>query len=432
MAQAQAGRTNAAETRRGRGAPTQAHTPDIDVAIVGAGPYGLAAAAHLRAFKPSVFGRPMSFWRGHMPSGMWLRSPRPASNISAPRDGFSLPDYEREMGLEAVTPLPLSTFVDYGDWFKDRTGANVEDRVVGEVARDNGHFRLTFDDGETRTARSVVIAAGIKPFAHRPPEFASLPQELVSHSVDHSDLSRFRGQKVLVLGAGQSAVEGAALLHEEGATVELLVRAPQMNWLTRSGLLHKSKRLRRMLYAPTDVGPAGVSWLIAAPSAYRRIPRRIQDPLAQRSIRAAASAWLVSRVEGVTIREGCRAVSATAADGSVHVTFDDGSTVSGDHLLLATGYRIDIARYPFWSPSLLEQVERVGGYPRLRRGFETSVPGLFILGAPGAWSHGPLLRFVAGTPYAAARLERSFRARRPSTGVRKRVRATTRPQPETG
>lgn len=405
---------------------------DSEIVIVGAGPYGLAAAAHLRSFRPTVFGHPMSFWRDHMPAGMLLRSPRQASNISAPGRRFSLPEFEREQGLERLQPLPLRTFVEYGVWFKERTGANVEDRLVKEVARENGDFRLTLDDGEVRTARAVVIAAGISPFAWRPPEFASLPDDLVSHSVDHGDMSRFAGKKVVVIGGGQSAVESAALLHEEGATVELLVRSPQLNWLTRSGLLHKSKPLRRLLYASADVGPAGVSWLVAAPGAFRRLPRRVQDPLAQRSIRAGASAWLVSRVDGVTIKEGRHTGSACVDDGRIRLTLEDGEVVAGDHLLLGTGYRVDIARYSFLSPSLLEQIARIGGYPRLRPGFETSVPGLFVVGAPAAWSFGPLFRFVAGTGYAATALARSLQSRRRSAPVRRLGQATARPEQDPG
>jgi FAD-dependent urate hydroxylase len=404
---------------------------DTDIAIIGAGPYGLAAAAHLRPSRPIVFGKTMSFWRENMPSGMWLRSPRSASNISAPGGAYSLDAFEREHGLEPVQPVPLQTFLQYGAWFKERTSADVEERLVTEIARRNGDFAITFADGDTRTARAVVVAAGIKPFAVRAPEFAALPDELVSHSVDHSDLSRFRGQKVIVIGGGQSAVESAALLHEEGATVELLVRAEQLNWLTRSGLLHK-KPLGRALYAPTDVGPAGVSWLIAAPGAFRLLPRRIQDPLGQRSIRAAASAWLVSRVEGVTIREGQRVTSARAADGRVELTLDDGTGVTGDHLLLGTGYRVDIARYPFFASAMLAQVERVNGYPRLRRGFETSVPGLFILGAPGAWSFGPLFRFVAGTRYAATVLARTLLRGRGTSAARRQIEPAPVAERDTG
>jgi FAD-dependent urate hydroxylase len=346
-----------------------------------------------------------------MPTGMRLRSPREASNISAP-GGLSLIDFERERGLAPAQPLPLETFVEYGMWFQQQAAPAVDTRPVTLVERRNGQFRLTLVGGESLAARSVVVAAGISPFAWRPAEFGELPSERVSHSVDHADLSSFRERKVLVVGAGQSAVESAALLDEAGADVMLLVRAGHINWLTRSGWLHKAKLLRRMLYAPSDIGPAGLSWLIAWPGVFRRIPRGLQDPLAQRSIRPAASGWLVPRVGGVEISFACNIKAANMEGGEVVVYRDSGTQLRADHILLATGYRVDIAKYEFLSSDLLQEVERVAGYPRLRRGFESSVPGLFFLGAPAAWSFGPLFRFVAGTRYAAASLASVLNAER--------------------
>lgn len=385
---------------------------DCEVAILGAGPYGLSAAAHLRSFDKHVFGATMAFWRHHMPKGMLLRSPRAASNISAPGRRLSLSEFEREHGLEPLEPLPLETFVDYGSWFQRQTLSSCDERAVRLLERENGGFRLTLDDGDSLVARAAVVAAGVGPFAWRPPEFARLSSEYVSHSVDHADLSCFRGRKVLVVGGGQSAVESAALLHEGGAAVELLVRADGINWLTRSGLLHKAKPIRRMLYAPSDVGPAGVSWLIAVPDAFRLIPRRLQDPLAQRSIRAAASAWLLPRVREVPLTNARTVEAATVANGRVQVTLHGGDVRSVDHVLLATGYHVDIGRYDFLSSRLLGEIARRGGYPRLGRGFETSVRGLYFVGAPAAWSFGPLFRFVAGTRFAAASVTSSLASRR--------------------
>jgi pyridine nucleotide-disulfide oxidoreductase len=353
----------------------------------------------------------MSFWRNHMPTGMRLRSPREASNISAPA-GLSLIDFERERGLAPAQPLPLETFIEYGMWFQHQAAPAVDMRPVTLIERRDAHFRLTLVDGESLAARSVVVAAGISPFAWRPAEFAELPSGRVSHSVDHADLSSFRERKVLVVGAGQSAVESAALLVEAGADVMLLVRAGHINWLTRSGWLHKAKPLRRMLYAPSDIGPAGLSWLIAWPGVFRRIPRGLQDPLARRSIRPAASGWLVPRVGGVEISFACKIKTANMDGREVVVGRDGGTQLRADHILLATGYRVDIAKYEFLSSELLQEVERVAGYPRLRRGFESSVPGLFFLGAPAAWSFGPLFRFVAGTRYAAASLASVLNAER--------------------
>jgi hypothetical protein len=78
-----------------------------------------------------------------------------------------------------------------------------------------------------------------------------------------------------------------------------------------------------------------------------------------------------------------------------------------DHVLLATGYLVDIAKYNFLNP-LLQQIKTVNGYPSLSRNFESSVHGLHFIGAPAAWSFGPLMRFVAGVDFAARRLTRGI------------------------
>jgi cation diffusion facilitator CzcD-associated flavoprotein CzcO len=147
----------------------------VDVAIVGSGPYGLSCAAHLRSLDLTLLGEPMSFWRDHMPAGMFLRSPRQASSLAAPVAGLRLEDYEREHGIEAEQPLPLATFLDYGHWFQRQAVPEHDPRAVREVARDGRSFRLTLDDGEVLAARNVVVAAGIERFAWRPPELATCP-----------------------------------------------------------------------------------------------------------------------------------------------------------------------------------------------------------------------------------------------------------------
>jgi cation diffusion facilitator CzcD-associated flavoprotein CzcO len=395
----------------------------VDAAIVGAGPYGLSCAAHLGSGRVHIFGRTMSFWREHMPSGMFLRSPAPASSLSGPSSGLRLEDYEREHDCEPARPVPLDRFVDYGEWFQRRAALEPDPRAVAEIAPDGGGFRLALEDGETLLARNVIVAAGIEMFAWRPPEFSELSPTAVSHSVDHARFDQFRGRRVVVVGAGQSAIESAALLHEAGAEVVVVARRDRLNWLVRSGRLHRMKTLRRFLYAPSDIGPAGVSWLVELPDVFRRIPRRVQDPLAVRAIRPAASHWLIPRTRAVPIHLGRAIARAAAVDGGARVELDDGSVLDADHVLLATGYRVDIARYPFLSADLVRDIARAGGYPKLGRGFESSVRGLYFVGAPAAWSFGPLFRFVAGTSWAAPRVAAAL-------GAVRHTPARRRPEPE--
>lgn len=387
-------------------------SPSCDVAVVGAGPYGLAAAAHLLAegLAVQVFGEPMSFWERQMPRGMLLRSPREASHISDPAGALTLDRYEASIGEEPTRPVPLERFVDYGHWFQREAVPEIDPRKVLCVHGAPGGLRLELEDGASVAARRVVVAGGIAPFAWRPPEFAGLPAELASHASEHADLSGFGGRRVIVVGGGQSALESAALLHEAGAEVEVLVRASHVNWLVRSSRLHRLRALRRLLYAPADIGPAGVSWLVASPTWFKRLPLDLQGPLAQRSIRPAGSGWLVPRLEPVAIDVGRAVVAATAAPHGVELELQDGERRSADHVLLGTGYRIDVSQFELLASEVRRSLNLVGGYPVLDRSFQSSVPGLHFVGAPAAWSFGPLMRFVAGTGFAARAVTRGIAA----------------------
>jgi cation diffusion facilitator CzcD-associated flavoprotein CzcO len=386
-----------------------------DVAIVGAGPYGLAAAAHLRAVKGldvRVFGERMAFWDRQMPVGMLLRSPWEASHISDPRGELTLDRYEQITG-PVGKPVPLARFVDYGSWFQEQVVPDLDTRRVERIASNANGFHVVLDDGEDVRARRVVVAAGIGAFAARPREFDDVPQELASHAADHRDLTRFAGQEVVVVGGGQSALESAALLHEGGASVEVLVRAPQVHWLVRSSRLHRLRALRRLLYAPADIGPAGLSWVVATPACFKSLPLDLQGRVARRSIRPAGSGWLVARLRDVPIRIGNGISSATPRGDRLELRLDDGSTRLVDHVLLGTGYRVDVSKFDFLAPELVSSLRVVDGYPCLDRGMQSSVPGLHFAGAPAAWSFGPLMRFVAGTGFAARALTRGI-ARRAS------------------
>ena len=388
-----------------------------DVAIVGAGPYGLSAAAHLRAANGldiRVFGEPMSFWERHMPKGMLLRSPLAGSHLSDPSRALTLEAYQSTSGNQITAPLPLQRFADYGRWFQSQVVPGTDSRKVESVQKNGAGFRLTLEDGETWKARRVIIAAGIEPFAWRPAEFQRIPSALASHACDHRDLNPFAGKKVTVIGGGQSALESAALLNEIGAEVEVLVRAPLVRWLWRQKWFHTFRPVARLLYAPPDVGQAGLSHLVARPNLFRRLPRSIQNRFGKRAIRPAGAAWLHPRCEPVRFSIGRTVTSASPNGGQVTLELSDGTNRHVDHVLLATGYRVDIARYPFLSHDLLPMIHRVAGYPQLDAGFQSSVPGLHFLGAPAAWSFGPLLRFVAGAEFASRGLTRGVLRRVPS------------------
>jgi thioredoxin reductase len=392
-----------------------------DVAVLGAGPYGLSVAAHLRQSKLMdlrVIGEPMSFWERHMPAGMLLRSPRVASHLSDPRGRFTLDAYEKANGnaLTVKVPptvteefiardmakkIPLQDFVKYGRWFLKQANLPIDSRIVSRMELASGGFDLVFEGGESLRAKRVVVAGGIAPFARIPKPFADLPPCLVSHTSHHNDLSKFRGKEVLVVGGGQSALESAVLLDEAGARVQVFVRGPVMRWLGIKRRWMHGKIAGHMLYGPADVGPAGISLLVQRPNLFRRLPRAVQDLWGPRAIRPAASCWVKARTANVRINTGRFVVQARSQGARICVQLNDGSESQFDHVLLGTGFQVDIARYPFLSPQVVAKIERVGGFPVLDEGFQTSLPGMHFVGAPAAWSFGPLMRFVAGTEFAS-------------------------------
>lgn len=383
------------------------------VAIVGAGPYGLCAAAHLReaGIEHVVFGEAMDFWEKHMPVGMLLRSVRSASHIASPGGVYSLDRYCETRRLELPQPMTMKQFIAYGRWYAEQAAPSLDRRQVVQIERGPKGFLLRLGDEEQIAAQRVVVATGLAPFANRPDEFAELPEELVTHTSQHPCLRHFAGRRMAVVGGGQGALESAAILHEAGAEVEVITRQPKINWLDQkaSWLKSKSNPLRALMYPPTDVGPPGLNMIVATPELFRRLPRRLQEAIAYRSIRPAGSGWLVPRLRTVPMTTG-RSVRHAAAKGSeVELTLDDGSTRRVQHVLLATGYRVDVTKYDFLAERVLRELAVEDGSPTLRRGLESSIEGLHFLGAPAARSFGPLCRFVSGTTFAGAALTHRIR-----------------------
>jgi len=385
--------------------------------VIGAGPYGLAAAAHLRSVQVSTraFGRPMSFWREHMPEGMRLRSPWIATHIADPGGRFSLDVFACQTALKPQDQLPLERFVQYGDWFQRQAVPELDSRAVLRVEHAEPGFRLVLEDEDVVRARRVVVATGLANQEFRPPQFEGFEPALVSHACEHSGLGKWRGLRVAVVGRGQSACESAALLREAGSEVDLICRGA-LRWVGRAAGEAKHDqdwrwRLRALLQAPSAVGPFPWSWLNELPGIERLLPGNARSRISARSLRAAAAGWLKTRLDGVDVLAG-RAIRNVSKQGQrMAVELDDGVR-SYDHVLLGTGYRIDIAKLGILSPELLEKIARRGGSPVLAAGLESSVPGLHFLGANAVESHGPLLRFIAGAGYAARSVTRSALAQR--------------------
>jgi FAD-dependent urate hydroxylase len=390
-----------------------------DVAVVGAGPYGLAATAFLRhqGTPTHTFGEVMGSWRHQMPRGMILRSKERASSIAHPVPGHTITAWARAHDVDLDNPATLAHFLDYGDWIAQRIVPDLDERRVAQVVREGSGFSVHLDDGDQLHAERVVMAVGLRNMERPVPSLADLPENLVSHVADHEDLSAFAGKRVLVLGLGQSALENAAILADLGVDVTVTARSGSVHWLGP----HKPKGSppptfrEKWRVPPTDVGGRATGWIAAAPETYRRLPERLQLEVRKRCLFPAGSHNLRARLEHVPFHLGSGIVSATASDGVVSIGLANGTTLEADHVMVGSGYDIDVTRYDLLDKELLGELELLDGSPKLHRGFESSVRGLHFLGAPAVRSYGPVNRFVTGTWYAAPELARRVAGKRGPT-----------------
>ena len=386
------------------------------VAIIGAGPYGLSIAAHLgtAGVDYRIFGTPMHLWRAHMPRGMHLKSEGCASNLSAPRDGYTLRQYCADASLpygEYGAPVPLETFTQYGLSFQQRLVPTVENVPVTALAKPSSSFELRLATGETFRASKVVVATGMSHTAHTPTALAPLPLELRSHSGDHHDLNAFKGRDVTVIGGGQSALEIAALLGEAGAAVRLLVRQPAVLWNPAPSSSPRSY-YARLLRPMSHLGPGLGPWLYSnAPGVFRHLPRRIRLAKVKTVLGPAGAWWLRERVIGRLPIMGGYAVQRAEIQGQrvllhLHGVDGDRRQVVTEHVIAATGYRFALKSLPFLGEHLLAQLQSVAQTPVLSRNFESSVPGLYFTGLASANQFGPAMRFLHGSNFTASQVSR--------------------------
>ena len=382
--------------------------PVYDVVVVGAGPYGLSTAAHLlgRGLRVAVFGRTLELWREHMPKGMLLRSHWWATNLSDPRKAHGFERFCKEQKYDNSYPLPIKTFVDYGLWFQRRAVPQVDETYVSSIERHDNRFLLTLEDGREVESRAVVMAIGLRYYANRPEQYGRLPAGPVSHSSDHRDFSRFKGQDVIVIGGGQSAIEFAALLHEAGAGVQVVSRR-RIVWLPPDRM-HVRTPLESILAPKASIAPGWGNWVLDhLPYLFYRFPQSRRDSH-NAAYHSGATDWLRNRVIGkVTLREGQTVTKLNVVDGRVVATVSDGARLTADHILLATGYTVDIDKLTMIHPSLRAEIATDRAIPVLSHWFESSVPGLYFIGLTSLRAFGPLYRFVAGCGAAARRVAKS-------------------------
>jgi thioredoxin reductase len=376
------------------------HSPMLESVVIGAGPYGLSVAAYLRRSGVSfrIFGRPMDSWLAHMPKGMMLKSDGFASNIYDPESAFTLGQFCAERGIEyADTGLPvrLETFTAYG--------------LVVSVDRFADGFRLQLDDGEIVQAGTVVLAVGITHFDYVPENLASLPAEFVTHSSRHRDVDPFRGRDVVVVGGGASALDLAGLLQEAGANVQLVSRRESLHFHSQPTGKPRS-RWQQIRHPQSGLGPGMRSRFFAnSPMAFHYLPERLRVEAVRRTLGPSGGWFIRDKVIGkVPLHLGCVPQGVKVRDGRVHlrVRISDGGDreIVSEHVIAATGYRVDLERLEFLSADIRSELKALNRMPVLSSSFASSVPGLYFVGIAAANSFGPVMRFAFGAGFAARTL----------------------------
>jgi thioredoxin reductase len=396
---------------------------ELDVAIIGAGPYGLSIAAYLSGagIDNKVFGATMDTWEHHMPPGMQLKSYGDSSNLFDPQSSFTIEHFCRERGIayhSSNVPVSLETFVAYGKSFQEQFVPGVErKRLVSLKPAHQGH-ELVFDDAERLLARRVILAIGVLPYKYTPADLlGNLPPELLSHSADHGPLAHLAKKTVTVLGKGASALDIAALLAMQGSAVTLLTRGSALKFQSAPPVRKSPLRAAaRQLLRPQARG-LGSGWVLAAcaaaPQLIHVLPDKIRVAILNNYLGPSGGYFIRERIEQlVTVKLGTTVERAEENRGRVRlVTINCNGTretIESDHLVAATGYRADLRRLDFLGDHTLKRVRMIDHVPVLSRDYESSIAGLHFVGLTSARGFGPIMRFVEGALHPAVHLARLF------------------------
>ena len=329
-----------------------------------------------------------------MPAGMYLKSEGFASTLWDPERKFPLSRYCAAEGIpyqDVDLPVDLETFCRYGIEFQRRLVPELDDRMVGGVEAIGSGYRLAFDDGPAVTARRVVVASGISHLAYVPSELAAIGAPWVTHSSLHRDLGAMAGKEVIVVGAGASALDCAALLCEAGASVKLVARARVIRF--HDAPSGRKRTFWEKIQAPmSGLGPGWRSRLCTdAPLLFYNLPSKLRLEIVRRHLGPAPAWWTREKVANkISMHLGMEISGGSVVSGRVNLNLvdHDGAAVSlsADHVIAATGYRVDIRKLPFFAPAVEERIRKIQGSPALSANFESSLPGLYFVGVASAAS----------------------------------------------
>jgi cation diffusion facilitator CzcD-associated flavoprotein CzcO len=378
--------------KSGRRTPKRLYCIEVEtnLLIIGAGPFGLAVAAQAAhdGAQYLIVGRPMEFWRRNMPKGMFLRSA--CDWHLDPLNLHTIEKFLESQGKTAhdVEPLSLEFYLTYADWFQQQKNIQPLPIYIRKLDRSTTNdFIATTIDGDAIHARRVVLAPGFKHFINVPDYLKQrLPAGRYEHTCNFNDFSDSAGKRYLIIGGRQSAFEWAALLLEAGAAAVHLVHR------------HDSPA-----FAAADwswVNPL-VDAMVQNPNWFRNLSQEQKDHFSHKlwaEGRLKVEPWLEHRLSGDRVHVWPRSEVSSAIEqdnGDLEVKLSNGETIVVDRIILATGYKMNIAQLPLLaSGNILNELKTRDGFPELNDHFETSVPGLFITSMPATQDFGPFFGFT--------------------------------------
>ncbi len=370
----------------------------IPLLIIGAGPFGLAISAYARHhnIEHVIVGKTMDFWDSNMPAGMYLRS-----GCDWHYDPFDKDTIERYLETQHlkpgdVEPLAIDFYLGYCKWFQTQKGISVFPARIERLDYHNDgspFFEAILQDGKTIVARNVVLALGFGYFKNIPEPYPALfPPGRFAHTCDLVEFAPLKGKRVLIIGGRQSAFEWAAMINEQGADTVYL-----------------SYRHATPAFEPADwswVNPL-VEAIVANPDWFRRMTAEEKDRVNRRlwaEGRLKLEPWLAKRITRDTIKlfpqsqvTACREL----AGGELEVRVN-GQTIEVDHIILATGYKVNVSQIPLLATgNILTQLEIQDGYPILDDHLQSSVPGLFFTSMCAVQDFGPFFGFTVAVRTSA-------------------------------
>jgi cation diffusion facilitator CzcD-associated flavoprotein CzcO len=358
--------------------------------IIGAGPFGLAMAAHAQhlGIDYVIAGKAMEFWKNNMPEGMYLRSK--CDWHLDPENNATIENFLASQNLAPaeVEPLSLDFYLSYTGWFQHQKKIEVLPVYITRLDFiGDHHFHAHTNEGADIYAENVVVAVGFKYFQHIPPDLHQiLPHGSYTHTCDYADMTAMTGKRYLIIGGRQSAFEWAALLSEAGAAS-----------------IGISYRHNSPSFATSDWSWVNtmVENLAENPAWFRKLSQEEKDSVGYRlwtEGRLKIEPWLERRVmkENIklwplTLVAACKQLST----GELVVTLNNGSEVIVDHIILATGYKVDISHVPFIADgNMISRLSVHNGFPVLDEHFQANLPGLFITSMPASHGFGPFFGFT--------------------------------------